>query len=636
MLRVLWLCGFVLLWMDAASAQVPVDAARHHTQAERLVVSFPDPPTMRELLALTLVQRPPDNATWETVPLPDLQVRAAVSTLDDLPATTLRWFRLRQPVAPAGAGPQAIYIPRIASGPLLVLLRDPRSADGWRVLAEPDPRPQSSYNRPVLVALPVLAGAEVEVVLGTSIGTVRAQHGISTVWIGPLSELRPVFERRTWLQLDAPVVTTAAILIVGVFAFGVWLRWPRERAYLYFTLSALVWCFRNLHYSIELSGSGTTMTWFWWATHASVAWGMVLVYAFALCFDDKPHRRLLQGLVAGVVISSMITLPLWPRLVDALMPQHAVNAVVSLFVTGYMTLRCLRGAGAEMRAITLAGWLGLAFGVHDLLLVGSRISPESYYLLPYAPLAVFASFLYATLRRYVQAVEQVAATNNQLEARLREREAELEANHDRLREVESRQTLMHERERLMADMHDGIGSTLLTSLFMLENGQIDRKGAAAALRECVDDLRLVVDSLEPIENDLGTLLGTLRYRLGRRLDAAGVELRWTIDDLPRLPWLLPPDALQLLRLLQEALSNVLKHAQAQQVHLSARLLNPDTVEICVQDNGCGFEPASAVHAGGRGMGNLRLRARKIQAQVAIESVPGQGTTVRLRLPVRRA
>lgn len=638
-----WLCGFLALVFAVACslgaceahAQGAADTAVHHTQAERLIVPFADPPSVAALFEQTLAMRPPADATWQTVPLPDLQARAAVVTADSPLVVNFRWFRLRQPAAPPGAGPQAIYIPRIASGPLLVLLRDAQSPGGWRVLAEPDRRWQTTFNRPLLVPLPAVAGPEVEVVLGTSVATLRAQHGLSSVWIGPLAELRPRADARAWLQLDAPVVTTVGILIVGVFAFGVWLRWPRERAYLYFALSAAVWCFRNLHYSVGPDFEGAASTWFWWATHASVAWGMVLVQAFALCFDNQPHRRLLQGLTAFVVLSSLITLPLWPRLVDALMPQHAVNALVSLFVTGYMTLRSFRGAGAEMRAITVVGWLGLAFGVHDLLLVGSRITPESFYLLPYAPLAIFASFLYATLRRYTQAVAQVEAVNNQLESRLREREAELEANHARLREAESRQTLMRERERLMADMHDGIGSTLLTSLFQLENGEIDREGAAAALRECVDDLRLVIDSLEPIENDLGTLLGALRYRLGRRLDAAGVELRWTIDELPPLPWLAPPEALQLLRLLQEALSNVLKHARARQVHLSARLLDAQTVELCVQDDGCGFNPAAAAQAGGRGMGNLRLRARKIKAQLAIESMPGQGCTVRLRLPVNR-
>ncbi len=174
------------------------------------------------------------------------------------------------------------------------------------------------------------------------------------------------------------------------------------------------------------------------------------------------------------------------------------------------------------------------------------------------------------------------------------------------------------------DLADG-SQDLIVSLMSLHWAN-DLPGALSQTRR----------ALKPDGLFLGTLLGALRYRLGRRLDAAGVELRWTIAELPPLPWLSPPEALQLLRLLQEALSNVLKHAQARQVHLSARLLDAETVELCVQDNGRGFDTAAAAQAGGRGMGNLRLRARKIKAQLSVESTPGQGSTVRLRLPVQRA
>jgi signal transduction histidine kinase len=176
----------------------------------------------------------------------------------------------------------------------------------------------------------------------------------------------------------------------------------------------------------------------------------------------------------------------------------------------------------------------------------------------------------------------------------------------------------------------------MSALIMLEHGQTDREGVAALVRECVDDLRLVIDSLEPIENDLGHLLATLRYRLGRRLEAAGVAMEWSLDEqLPRLPWLSPPDALQVLRLLQEVLTNVLKHAGAQRVQMSASLNADNFVEVRIQDDGCGFDPAADVNRGGRGMGNLRLRARKLRATLVVDSAPGCGTTVRLLLPLER-
>jgi signal transduction histidine kinase len=265
------------------------------------------------------------------------------------------------------------------------------------------------------------------------------------------------------------------------------------------------------------------------------------------------------------------------------------------------------------------------------------MDPETIYLLPYAPLVVLGSFVYATLLRYVQAIQQVEVTNESLEARLRERETELEANHARLRSVEREQTLLRERQRLMADMHDGIGSTLMSALMMLQQGGIDREGVAALLQECVDDLRLVIDSLEPVDNDLVMMLATLRHRLGRRLEAAGVSLVWVMDEqLPLLPWLSPPDALQVLRLVQEVLTNVLKHARAQRVQMALHSPDGQTVELRIEDDGVGFDTEAEPGPGrGRGLSNLRLRARHLQAQLNVQSRPGQGTVVTLRLPVQR-
>jgi signal transduction histidine kinase len=624
----------------AQAADPPPLPLVHYTQAELAVAPLPEGDTLAELLAMTNTQRPPADAAWTTVKLPDLKARQAIATLPADANGKMRWYRLRYlrpgPAPDESSPPLGLYIPRVVSGPLSVLLRmGPADKPQWRVLYQSNERWREEWNRPVLVELPPEAGPDVEVVVGCSGIVERSLHVLSTMWMGPLDTLLWRANWRRLLQLQAPMATSVAILIVGLFALGVWWRRRHERAYLYFALAAGVWSFRNLHYYIDLPRDTALWTWFWWATHASLSWVMLLVYAFALRFDDRRHVAVERTLVAVVLLCSLVSLPVLPRHFDVLLVQHLANVLVSIIVTVYMSVLCWRGGGPELRAITLASWVSLAFGVNDLQLLAGRMDPETLYLLPYSPLVVFGSFLYATLRRYLQAIERVEGANEQLEARLRQREAELEANHVRLREVEREQAVLRERERLMADMHDGIGSTLMSSLIMLEQGQMDRDAVAGVVRECVDDLRLVIDSLEPIDNDLGTLLATLRYRLGRRMEAAGVRLEWTMDDLPRLHWLAPPDALQLLRLLQEVLTNVLKHAGAERVHLSARVTEAAALELRVQDDGCGFDTQSAAHSGGRGLSNLRLRARKLRAVLEMDSAPGRGTIVRLTLPLQR-
>ena len=103
-----------------------------------------------------------------------------------------------------------------------------------------------------------------------------------------------------------------------------------------------------------------------------------------------------------------------------------------------------------------------------------------------------------------------------------------------------------------------------------------------------------------------------------------------MDDLPTLPWLGSPQALQLMRIVQEILTNVLKHASATQMRISAHNSGP-YIEVCIADNGRGFDVVAT--STGRGLRHLAQRAASLHGSVLIDSRPGVGTTVRLLLPV---
>jgi signal transduction histidine kinase len=184
----------------------------------------------------------------------------------------------------------------------------------------------------------------------------------------------------------------------------------------------------------------------------------------------------------------------------------------------------------------------------------------------------------------------------------------------------------------MRDMHDGLGSALTTSLAMLERGNVDHQELAVVLRESVDDLRTVIDSLEPTDGDLVALLATLRFRLGKRLEMAGIEVQWEMHDLPPLHWLGAPQALQLMRMVQELLTNILKHAKASCVQMSATLQG-ECIEVRIVDNGCGFVTETVATRRGRGLRHLAQRATWLNCVLMIDSAPGRGTSVRLLLPI---
>jgi signal transduction histidine kinase len=166
----------------------------------------------------------------------------------------------------------------------------------------------------------------------------------------------------------------------------------------------------------------------------------------------------------------------------------------------------------------------------------------------------------------------------------------------------------------------------------VEHGKIDEREVAQVLKGCIDDLKLAIDSMEPVEADLLLLLATLRFRLGPRLESTGIALRWEVQDVPPLDWLEPKYALHILRILQEAFTNIIKHTRATEIRVATRA-GGEHIVVSITDNGEGFSVADALKNGGKGLSNQQRRAQFIGAEVGWESSQ-TGTCFTLRLPIR--
>jgi len=208
---------------------------------------------------------------------------------------------------------------------------------------------------------------------------------------------------------------------------------------------------------------------------------------------------------------------------------------------------------------------------------------------------------------------------------------ELADSHARLREIEQRQTLAQERQRLMQDMHDGLGSSLISAIRSVEGGHMNDFQVSDVLKGCMDDLKLAIDSMETVEADLLLLLATLRFRLAPRIESAGVTLRWEVQPVPALDWLDPSSALHILRIVQEGVANVLRHTRATFICFSTAT-DDEGVRVVIEDNGAGFVVDEALGRGGRGLRNQQRRARAIGGTVHWAS-SGAGTRFTLWLPL---
>lgn len=182
------------------------------------------------------------------------------------------------------------------------------------------------------------------------------------------------------------------------------------------------------------------------------------------------------------------------------------------------------------------------------------------------------------------------------------------------------QSRMKERDQLLRDMHDGFGSQLASVRMMAEKGRIRPEQFPEFLREITADLHLVVDTLGQQHITLEEALVDMHHRLERRFVSSGPQLHWLVH-LTGLPPLAPRKILQALRLVQEALNNAFKHAQAQHVWFSAQFdAEKDVLTLSVRDDGVGL---SLPAVRGRGLSNMKYRAREMGAEFQLfEHRPG--------------
>ena len=216
-------------------------------------------------------------------------------------------------------------------------------------------------------------------------------------------------------------------------------------------------------------------------------------------------------------------------------------------------------------------------------------------------------------------------------------EAALEHSREEVRELAAIGTSAREQEnrRIARELHDELCQTLAASRLELEL-VAERKALKADLApvhmlldEAVVATRRIAADLRPLVlDDLG-LVAAADWLVQNFRQRHGIECELTVEP-PDLD-LQEPQATAVFRIMQESLTNIGRHAQASRATLSLTA-DDDHVLICVQDDGVGFDLSSPRKLNSFGLSGLRERAYLVAGEVSIESSPGHGTSIKVRIP----
>jgi hypothetical protein len=601
--------GVAALVAAALGGCVPAIPEDVHTihEADRLLREAASPP-------------PADDAGWERVTLPDYwgpsMRRKSIEA----------WYRITLPLDAAPSELWAVYVARVSqtagvwvNGVLV----------GGGDTTDPPPRDWvSPHLYPVARELLRAGQTDVVVSVRTHIGAPGYLRSFS---VGPDRLLRRVYDRVHWWQVGFPQVIAGATFGLGLLILLVSIGRMELQDSRWLAAGLVVWSWgsadvfvRHVPLSIRL----------WeWSIAVAPLWAVVcfgLGFHRSLGLDRPRHDAVLVAIASLVSAAILVVSPVYAF--AGTVTAGGVAVVLGVYVVVLLLGIRPRDDPFFRRRFLVPAAFGISFGLHDVLGIATRHPLSGLFLSPYIPAVAVVTSGWALLGRLVDAHRETIELNRELEQRVEEKGRELEHNYARLAALERDRAIAEERARLMRDVHDGVGGQLVSTLALVEGGETGSDAVAESIRGALEDLRLVIDSLEPTEDDLLSVLASVRTRLEPRLARHGLRFAWQVTDLPAVQGFGPDMALQAMRIVQEAVTNVVKHAAARTVTVRTGESPADDgrrgVFIEVVDDGGGVAPDAPR---GRGLANMARRASGLGGTVTVRS-DAHGTVVRLWLP----
>lgn len=601
-----WLLLLALFTLAAGAAAT----ARTHGPNEALEVI-----EAAEFVMLDTQRPPPDSAPWVKVTLPDDWSRSRPG------AKGVAWYRFKVVLEAVEPQVYGIYVPRVGISGLRFHINGPPIGGAAGL---PDPR-----TRLVQVALnlnipPVLLKAGDNWIYARVDGESAFHQGMTRLYFGHAAAARAAFGQRFRTEVQAFVASGFVASVAGLLALGIWVG-RRDKVLFWFGLAALLAGATPVtNILIGFGEPGRARE----AVLALYAHGYAAAFVVLLMRLAGRHNRLLDALVwlpvAVLVILPWVVGPGW---------YPASKEPLSFF---YIALWLASGAAAVhanrdswlIRMLSATGIVAAALILHDLARNAGWLDYDRPILSSFVPAVITFGLGIFLVVRHLDALRAGEAVKRQLEIGIAERTAELERAHEELRGIEKREAVMMERQRIMADMHDGLGSSLVGIMSLVQSGRANEAELERRLHDALTELRLTIDALSTPEGDLLTALANVRFRLRDVLVLSGAELEWHVTDLPALDWLGASEIHELQLVMLEAIVNAVRHGKPRHITVSTQV-DSAAVGFEVKDDGLGFDPQHTEM--GRGLNNMRRRVERLGGAYQVDSTPGVGTTVKITL-----
>lgn len=416
-------------------------------------------------------------------------------------------------------------------------------------------------------------------------------------------------------QVDITFAITIGALCLALVSLFLWIASRGEKQYLFGALTAFTLICANFNFFVTQPPVDQKI----WQVlaHTSLDWFGVFVVLWMAVLHGIKHPLLRWLWIWGAASTVVnIALPI-KYILPTVELLHIVS--IALFVSVFILANRIGNADElEKRLIVVTGIIGTLFCVFDLLIQFGVVYVTG------APRAVpfmFFSLLLANhislLRRFVHTYRAARRSNEELAEVVARKEQELNKQFHQLAHLKAQQARTTERQHIFREIHDGMGGHLVSAMALTRKDP-NNEALLAALKSAHDDMRLLIDGGAFGGSDIGETLGQLRPRLQPIVESANMRLHWNIDVSAQTPELSIQQRMHIVRIIQECVTNVIKHANATAISI-AKKVTDDCITIVVSDDGTGLSDDTDRFNAGNGLVNMRQRAAEIGGTFSLTS-----------------
>jgi len=487
-----------------------------------------------------------------------------------------------------------------------------------------------SWNMPRYWILPIsgLNSGENEILIYVN-GLAFQSPGIGQISFNNVQNIYESYQSQVWNRRTLFLINLILSITFGVICFVIWLLRRKESTFGWFALSSFLWVlFISNILSTETFPYPNALI----AAQANLAFFVLYVLSFCIylfrfiqkCFIKV--ETFFAGMTGLIIAGIFLT------------PQQSVSWVfglifliyVGVLLSGYLYVCYQAIQSKRTDYIFLAICLSaiVIFMIFDLLLLSGEIVTDIRPLSPYTGPVITFFMVIILGSRLARNVKKIETFNAQLEMKVQQVSNDLSSSLNEKHQLELKNVKLQERINLSHDLHDGLGASLVRSMILVDQSthNISNKQFLSMLKLLRDDLRQIIDSGSSADNKTPVSpvlwVAPVRHRFSQLMDELDIRSKWIFPH----EWQAVPSALQcltLIRVLEESLTNIIKHSQAKQVKIAMVYIRENQFILSVEDDGVGFDADSVVQQGlSIGMRSMKMRLERIGAELKLSSEPG--------------